>query len=130
MIIDLGIAYRNETILKCSSRGEIFMLKKLLKTIKGLYVERYSSMAFQEVHDQAERGHAGKQLSLAIMYETGTAAVKQDLVAAYYLYYLAAEKGIIEAADKLYSLEYTMPAALWREAKDMVSRLKENEEGT
>jgi len=35
------------------------------------------------------------------MYESGTGAVNQDLVAAYYLYYLAAEKGIVEADNKL-----------------------------
>ncbi len=59
-----------------------FAVKKLLKTIKDTYSKLYASLAFKEINDQAVRGHSNAELSLTIMYETGTAAVKQDLVAA------------------------------------------------
>ena len=83
------------------------------------YSEHYVSKAFNA------RGNPNAQLALAKMYESGEGAVNQDLVVAYYLYYLAAEKGIVEADNKLRSLEATMPAEQWREAKHHIRKRNE-----
>lgn len=101
------------------------MIKKLLKSIANSYSEHYAAKAFNEIRDQAERGNPSAQLALARMYESGEGAVTQDLVAAYFLYYLAAEKGIVEADNKLRSLELIMPAEQWREAKDHIRKRDE-----
>ncbi len=54
------------------------------------------------------------------MYEIGAAAVRKNLVTAYCLYHLTAEKGVIEAENKLHLLELMMPAKQRREAKELI----------
>ncbi len=71
---------------------------------------------------QAERGNIHGQFLLASMYETGNAAVQQDRVSAYVLYYIADQKGVKEAKRCLDSLEPKLLTEEWQEAQTIIRK--------
>jgi len=90
------------------------------------YMTHYADRSdYRYVSRQADVGNKHSQFLLAQMYETGNAAVKQDRVSAYVLYYIADQKGVQEAQHCLESLEPKLLAEEWQEAQSIIRKLNE-----
>jgi len=99
------------------------MIKKILNSIKGVYKNRFDTLAYRDVLPLAERGRPDAQYALAKMYETGNSAVKQDLINAYVLYAVAAANGMDSASTRMRAIEPMLLAEQYQEANEIIRRL-------
>lgn len=82
---------------------------KIFKVVYNGYADAFAKKTLSALHDCIDHKNFHACYALAGMYESGTRAVKKDLIKAYSLYAASAENKITGAQEKLHALELIMP---------------------
>lgn len=102
-------------------------IKHYFDVLKQTCTEIADRDSFLYAIKRMRHGKRDGEYCLAQIYEDGNSFVRRDLASAYALYYLAAEKGLLEAHEHLAVLKPTLMADEWARAKAAIQKLRQGQ---